>query len=74
MLHDVDNMEASCVFYVDVGTINHIEQSTISLLTVNEMGIVRQIVHHEMISKVSFMEYPGGLLRQTSAYILSLKV
>jgi len=36
MLHDMDNMEASCVLYVKVGTFNHLEQSRIYLLTVNK--------------------------------------
>jgi len=27
MLQEMDNMEASCVFYVKVGTFTHLEQS-----------------------------------------------
>jgi len=55
MLQDMGNMEASCIFYVKVGTFNHLEQSKISVLTVNKMGIVRQTVQHEMIYSVSFV-------------------
>jgi len=33
MVQDMDNMEASCVFYVKVGTFTNLEQSKISLLT-----------------------------------------
>jgi len=29
MLHDMDHMEASCVFYVKVGKLNKLEQSKI---------------------------------------------
>jgi len=40
MMQDMDNMEASCVIYVKVGTFNHLEQSKIRLLTINKFGIV----------------------------------
>jgi len=55
MLQDLDNMEASCVFYVKVGTFNHLEQSKICLWTVNKLGIVRLTVQHEVIVSISFM-------------------
>ena len=51
----MDNMEASCVFYVKVGTFNQFEQSKICILTVNKMGIVRLTVQHDMIFSLSFM-------------------
>jgi len=73
MLQDTDSMEASCVFHVKIGTFDHHEQSKIWLLTVNEMGIVRLTVQHDLIVRVGFMYYPGDHLRQTSADILSLK-
>jgi len=55
MLQDMDNMEASFVFYVKVGTFTHLEQSTNALLTVNTTGIVRLTVHHDLIANISFM-------------------
>jgi len=55
MLQDMDNMEASCVIYVKVGTFTHLEQSKISLLTVNQLEIVRLTVQHDLIVSVSFM-------------------
>ena len=73
MLQNMDNIEASCVFYVKVSTITHLEQSKISLLTVNKLGIVRLTVQHDMIVTVSFMLYHGDYLRQTSADVLSLE-
>jgi len=73
MLQDMDNMEASCIFYVKVGTFTQLEQSEICLLTVNETGIIWLTVQHDCIIKVSFMCYPGDYLRQTSANILSLE-
>jgi len=73
MLQDMDNMEASCVFYVKVGTFTHLEQSTISLLTVNKLEIVKLTVQHDLIVSISFMYYPGDHLRQTSADVLSLE-
>jgi len=73
MLQVMDNMEASCVFYVKVGTFTHLEQSKISLLTVNKSGIVTLTVQHDMIVSVIFMQYPGDYLRQTSADVLPLE-
>jgi len=55
MLQVMDNMEASCVFYVKVGTFTHLEQSKICLLTVNKSGIVTLPVQHDMIVSVIFM-------------------
>jgi len=55
MLQVMDNMEASCVFYVKVGTFAHLEQSNISLVTVNKSGIVTLTVQHDMIVSVIFM-------------------
>jgi hypothetical protein len=64
-------MEASCIFYVKVGTVAHLEQSQISLLTVNKSGIVTLTLQHDMIVSVIFMYYPGDYLRQTSGHFLS---
>jgi len=69
----MDNMEASCVFYVKVGTFTHLEQSKISRLNVNKSGRVTLTVQHDMIVSVIFVSYPGDQLRQTSADILSLE-
>ena len=51
----MDNIQASCVFYVKVGTFNHLEQSKICLLTVNQLGIDRLTLQHDLIVSVSFM-------------------
>ena len=59
MLEDMDNMEASCVFYVKVSTFTHLAQSKTTLFTVNQSGMVRQISPHDLIVSVSFMYYPG---------------
>jgi len=45
MLQDMDNMEASFVFYVKVGTFTNLEQSKNAVLTVNKMGIVKLTNH-----------------------------
>jgi len=63
MLQDTDNMEACCLFYVNVGTFNHQEKCKITLLTVNETRIFRLTVQHDMIVSVTFMNYPGDYLR-----------
>ena len=73
MLQDIDNMEASCVFYVKVSTFTHLEQRKTSRLTVNKSGIVRLTVKHDLILSICFMYYPRDSSRQTSAAILSLE-
>jgi len=67
MLQDMDSMVASCISYVKVGKLNHLENSRIWLVSVNEAGIVRLTVQHRMIVSVSFMYYPWEFCRQTSA-------
>ena len=74
MLQVMDNMEASCVFYVKVGMFTHLEQSKIFLLTVKESGIVTLTVQHDLIVSVIFIQYPRDYLRQTSADFLSLEL
>jgi len=69
----MDNMEASCVFYVKVSTFPHLERCNTTLLTVNKSGIVRLTVQHDSIVSVTFMYYPGDSLRQILADVLSLK-
>jgi hypothetical protein len=73
MLQDMDSVEVSCVCYVKVGMLNHLERNQIWLVTVNIAGIVRLTVQHEMIVSVSFMKYPRDFLRQTSADVLFLE-
>ena len=55
MLRDMDNDEASSIVYVKVGTFNHLEPSTICLLTVNMMLIVMLTVQHHKIFSICFM-------------------
>jgi len=74
MLQVMDNMEASCVFYVKVSTFTHLEQSKISLLTVNKSGIVTLTVQHDMIVAVILRKFPGDHFRQSSAEDLSLEL
>jgi hypothetical protein len=55
MLQVMDNMEVSSVFYVKVITFTHLEQSKITLLTVNKSGIMSLTVQHNRIVCVSFL-------------------
>jgi len=73
MLQVMENMEASCIFYVKVATFTHLELSKISLMTVNNSGIVTPTIQHDMIVSIVFMQYPGDYFRQTSADVLSLE-
>jgi len=51
----MDYMEASCVFYVKVGTFDQLEQIKISVLTVTSLGIVMLTVQYDLIVSVCFM-------------------
>jgi len=55
MFQDMDDMEASCVFYVKVGTFDQLAQSKICFLTVTRMGIVILTVQYDLIFHVSSM-------------------
>jgi len=72
MLQVMDNMEASCIFYVKVGIFTPLEQSNMSLLTVNKSRIVTLTVQYDMIVSGILIYYSEDYLRQTSADILSL--
>jgi hypothetical protein len=69
----MDSMEASCVFYVKVGKLNHFKRNQIWLVTVNNAVIVRLTVQNAMIVSVSVMYYPRECLRQTSADVIFLE-
>jgi len=55
MLQDMDHMEASCVFYIKVGTLDQLEQSRISVLTITSLGIAMLTVSHDLIFGVTFL-------------------
>jgi hypothetical protein len=69
----MDNMVASCIFYVMDGTFKHLQQRKIFFMTVYKAGIVMLTVQHDMIIRVSFWEYPRDFLKQTSADIFSIE-
>jgi len=52
MLHDMDQMEASCIFYVKVGRFDQFEPNKISVLTVTSLGIVLLTVHYDLMVSV----------------------
>ena len=58
MLQDIDHIEASCIFYVDVGTLNRFGQSKICVLTVTTLGIAMLPIHQDMMFKVFCMQHP----------------
>ena len=55
MLQDMDHIEASCVFYVEVGTLNRLKQSTICVLTVTTLGIAMLTLDHDLMFSVCMM-------------------
>jgi len=61
MLQDIDHMEASCIFYVKVGTLDQLEHSKFCVLTVTKLGIVMLTLQDDSMFSVSFMYDPGDL-------------
>jgi len=59
MVQDMYNMEADCIFYVDVGTFDQLEQNKICILTITQMGILILTVQHDLIFIVSSFNIPG---------------
>jgi len=55
MLQAIDDMEASCIYYVKVGTFDLLEQSKVCILIVTKIIIVMLTVQHNMIFIPSFM-------------------
>jgi len=61
MFQDMDHMEASCICYVKVGTLDQLEQTKFCVLTVTKLGIVMVTVQDDSIFRVSFIYDPGDL-------------
>ena len=55
MMQGMDNMEASCILYVKVGTLVQLEQSNACILTVTKIRIVMLTIQHDMIFSLSSM-------------------
>jgi len=55
MLQDIDHIEASCVSYVEVGTLNQLEQSKICILTIATLGIAMLTLDHDLMFSVCIM-------------------
>jgi hypothetical protein len=73
MLQDMHSMDASCIFHVNVGMLNHVEQGEIWIVTGSTAGKVILSIQHNMIGNVCFLYYPGDILRQASADVPFLK-
>jgi len=73
MLQDMDYMEARCIFYVKVGTLDQLEQSKFCVLTATQLGIVMLTIQDDSIFGVSFMYNRGDLSRQTSPDVISVE-
>lgn len=56
MLEDMDCTGACHVFYVMVGTLDQLDQSKISILTVTLLGIAILTVQHDLIFSMCFMK------------------
>ena len=52
MLQDIVHMEASCVTYDEIGTLNRLEQSKFCVLTVTTLGIARPTIQLYMMFRV----------------------
>jgi len=49
MLQDMEQMEASGIFYVKVGRFDHLEYSKICILTVTSFRIVMLTIHYNLM-------------------------
>jgi len=67
MLQDMDHVEARCVLYVEVVTLNRLEQPKICVLTVTTLGIAMLTIHHDMMFSVCITWDPRDFVRRTSA-------
>jgi len=55
MLQVMEHMEASCVFYVEVGTLSRHEQSNIWVSIVTTLQIAMLTIHQYIIYSICFM-------------------
>jgi len=56
MLQDVDNMEVSCIFDVEIGMFDQFKQSYVYIqVLVTNIGIVMLTAQHDTIFTMSFM-------------------
>jgi hypothetical protein len=67
------HMDASCIFYVKVGTFHQLEQYKIFILTVTIWGIAMLTIPYDLMVSACFMYNPGDVLRQTSPAVLSVE-
>jgi len=51
----MDNMEASCIFYVKVGRFDQFKQSKVCILTITKIRIVKLTIQCDMILSLTFM-------------------
>jgi len=57
----MDHIQAMCIFYVEVGTHNRLEQRKICILTITKLGIAMLTIHHyTMLASVS-CKIPGNV-------------
>jgi len=68
----MENMEASFVFDVKVGTFDQLEQSKICIMSVIKLGLVMLMVQCDLIFSLCFMFNPQDLLRQPSPAVRSI--
>ena len=73
ILYDIDHIEASCIFYVEVGTLNGLEQNKICIMTITALGIAMLTVQDDMMFSVCCMYDLRDFLRQTSADVHSVR-
>jgi len=55
MLQVMDNMKASCIFYVKVGKFDQLQQSKICILTITKWGIFMATVQYGLILSICLM-------------------
>lgn len=69
----MDDMEASCIFYVYVGTLDQLESSKIRIWTVTTAGVVMLTIQLDLGFDICFMQDRQDFLIQTLPDVLSIE-
>jgi len=70
---DINQMAASCIVYVKVGTLDRLEQDKICVLSITTLGIAILTIQCQIRFSVCFINDCGDFLTQTSPDIFSIE-
>jgi len=73
MLQEMNHIEASCIVYVNDGTLNRLEHSKFCILMVSTSRLAMVTVHHHITCRACVLLDPRQFLRHALADVLSIK-